>query len=115
LITFEVVEEKVELARETFRLAEVEDVVELIKGDARQYLNDYKGVSFCFLDAEKEIYSECYEKIVPSMTKNGILVADNVISHKEILKKMVEDAMNDQRVDAMVVPIGSGVLFCIRK
>lgn len=115
LITFEVVEEKVELARETFRLAEVEDVVELIEGDARQYLNDYKGISFCFLDAEKEIYAECYEMMVPNMTKNGILVADNVISHKEILEKMVEDAMNDQRVDAMVVPIGSGVLFCIRK
>jgi predicted O-methyltransferase YrrM len=115
LITFEVVKEKVEMARETFRVAEVEDIVEIIEGDARQYLDDYKGISFCFLDAEKDIYAECYEMIVPNMTTNGILVADNVISHKDILEKMVEDALNDQRVDAMVVPIGSGVLYCMRK
>lgn len=115
LITFEVVKEKVELARETFRVAGVEDVVELIEGDARQYLGDHKEISFCFLDAEKEIYAECYEKIVPNMTRNGILVADNVISHKEILEEMVERALNDRRVDAMVVPIGSGELLCIRK
>lgn len=115
LITFEVVKEKVELARETFRVAEVEDAVKLIDGDARQYLGDYKQISFCFLDAEKEIYAECYEKIVPNMTDHGILVADNVISHEDILKKMVEDVLNDQRVDAMVVPIGSGELVCIKR
>lgn len=115
LITFEVIEEKVELARETFRLAEVEDVVELIEGDARRYLDDYKGVSFCFLDAEKEIYAECYEKIVPNMVVGGILVADNVISHKDVLERMVEDALHDPRVDAVVVPIGSGELVCIKR
>jgi caffeoyl-CoA O-methyltransferase len=115
LITFEVIEEKVELARETFRLAEVEDVVELIEGDARRYLDDYKGVSFCFLDAEKEIYAECYEKIVPNMVVGGILVADNVISHKDVLERMVEDALHDPRVDAVVIPIGSGELVCVKR
>ena len=112
LVTFEVLEEKVKLARETFKLTEVEDLIQLIPGDARDYLQNYKNVSFCFLDAEKEVYLDCYEKLVPNMVKGGLLVADNVISHKDVLKPMVERSLNDQRVDALVVPIGSGELLC---
>jgi caffeoyl-CoA O-methyltransferase len=115
LITFEILPQKVNIARETFHTAEVEDVVELIPGDAREYLGDYRNISFCFLDAEKEMYTECYEKVVPSMTEKGILVADNVISHKDVLKDMVQHALSDQRVDAMVVPIGSGLLLSVKR
>ena len=49
------------------------------------------------------------------MTKNGILIADNVISHKDILERMVQDSLNDARVDALVVPIGRGELVCVKK
>ena len=38
ITTFEILPEKAKLAAETFRLAGVEDVVELIEGDAREYL-----------------------------------------------------------------------------
>ncbi len=112
LVTFEVLKEKVKLARETFKVAEVEDLIQLIPGDAREYLNNYKNVSFCFLDAEKEVYLDCYEKVVPNMVKGGLLVADNVISHKDVLKPMVERSANDERVDTLLVPIGSGELVC---
>ena len=115
LITFEVSKEKLGVARETFRLAGVEDIVKLIHGDARAYLGDYTDIGFCFLDAEKEIYAECYDMVVPNMMKGGILVADNVISHKDILESMVDHAMHDARVDAVVVPIGSGELVCVRR
>ncbi len=112
LITFEVLEEKVKIARETFKVTGLEDVVELVVGDAKKYLQNYKNVSFCFLDAEKEEYLDCYEKVVPNMVKGGILVADNVISHKAILEPMVKRVLKDERVDAVVVPIGSGELVC---
>jgi len=115
LVTFEVSKEKVILARETFREAGVEDVVTLVHGDARDYLDKYKGIAFCFLDAEKDMYAECYEKIVPNMVTGGILVADNVISHKDILESMVENALHDPRVDALIVPIGSGELVCVKR
>ncbi|KPK73781.1 methyltransferase [candidate division WOR_3 bacterium SM23_60] len=115
LITFEVSKEKFGVARETFRLAGVEDIVKLIHGDARAYLGDYTDIGFCFLDAEKEIYAECYDMVVPNMMKGGILVADNVISHKDILASMVDHAMHDARMDAVVVPIGSGELVCVKR
>ena len=115
LHTYEVSSDKVTLAQDTFRLAGVEDVVHLIHGDAREYLQDHTEIAFCFLDAEKEIYGECYDKIVPNMVRGGILVADNVISHKEMLEKMVEQALNDVRLDASVIPIGNGELVCVRR
>ena len=112
LTTFEILKEKIEIARQTFQAAGIEDLVELIEGDAREYLTQYSEVSFCFLDAEKDVYEECYEMVVPNMISGGILVADNVISHKDILKDMVQHSFDDKRVDAMVIPIGSGELVC---
>jgi len=46
------------------------------------------------------------------MISGGLLVADNAISHKEILTPMIERVLNDGRVDALVVPIGNGELVC---
>jgi predicted O-methyltransferase YrrM len=51
IITFEVLPEKAALAEQSFRLAEVEDVVELVVGDARDHIGQHSGISFCFLDA----------------------------------------------------------------
>jgi caffeoyl-CoA O-methyltransferase len=112
LVTFEVSEEKAELARETFRLTGLENIVQCIEGDARECFNDYEKISFCFLDADKEIYLDCYEAVVPRMVRGGLLVADNAISHGETLQSFIERARLDERVDALVVPIGSGELVC---
>jgi predicted O-methyltransferase YrrM len=110
LTTFEVLAPKAALARETFEKAGVADLIDLVAGDARDHLGSCEGVSFCFLDAEKEHYEACYEAVVPRMVAGGILAADNVISHQEILEPVVDRALRDERVDAVVVPIGSGVL-----
>jgi len=112
LTTFEVLEEKARLARETFRLARVEEVVELVKGDAREFLRDYTDISFCFLDAEKEHYLECYELLIPNMIPGGLLVADNATSHRDPLKPFLDRASTDARVDSLVAPIGKGLLVC---
>jgi len=112
LITFEILQEKVKLALETFELTNTKDIIKLIKGDARQHIPNYNNISFCFLDAEKEIYGECYDLLIPNMIKGGILVADNAINHYETLKPMLERCLADERVDALIVPIGKGELIC---
>jgi len=112
IYTFELLEEKIKLAEETFSITRLDDVVELVKGDALKNIERVENISFCFLDAEKSMYYECYEKIVPKMVKGGILIADNAINHYETLKQLIDRAMNDNRVDAVVVPIGKGELVC---
>ncbi len=112
--TFEMLPEKVDLAQETFRLAGVESTVELIADDARHHLPRFDGIAFCFLDAEKELYGELYEMVVPRMVSGGILVADNAINHREALQSMLDGVLQDPRVDALIVPIGKGELVCRR-
>ena len=112
LTTFEVLPEKARMARDTFRVAQIERTVELVEGDARQYLGQRDEIGFCFLDAEKEIYGECYDLVVPKLVSGGLLVADNAINHHETLEPMIDRALSDSRVDALVVPIGKGELVC---
>jgi caffeoyl-CoA O-methyltransferase len=114
LSTYEILDEKAELARETFSVARVGDVVDFYHGDIIAYLPDLKHIAFCFLDVEKEIYRQCYEAVVPNMVQGGILVADNAISHETILRPMLDRALTDDRVDALIVPIGQGELVCRR-
>jgi predicted O-methyltransferase YrrM len=112
LKTHEILESKINLAKDTIKFTKMEDVIELVEGDARNFLNNYNNIAFCFLDAEKEIYEECYDLVIPRMVKGGLLIADNTINHYETLKKMINKALNDYRVDAIVVPIGKGELLC---
>jgi predicted O-methyltransferase YrrM len=115
ITTFEILNDKAELARETFRLTGVGEVVTFVHGNALDHLPGYENIAFCFLDAEKELYSQCYEAVVPHMVPGGILVADNAISHKQILEPMLDRAMADDRVDALIIPIGRGELVCRKR
>lgn len=112
LTTFEVLEEKVARANETFEVAEVKDRIQLIHGDAREVIEGYRDVAFCFLDAERDIYLDLYEKLIPNLTSGGILAVDNVISHADELVDFVAQAEDDPRMDTLVVTIGKGILVC---
>ena len=110
--TYEVLAAKAALARETFRDAQVEDVVTLVEGDFLAEASNLEGIAFCFLAAEKEVYGACYDGVVPRLVSGGWLVADNAINHRETLQPMIDVARGDPRVDALVVPIGKGELVC---
>lgn len=111
LTTFDVAAEKVQLAQQTFAAARVEQYVHLVHGDARTQLAEFERIAFCFLDAEKDIYPECYELVLPRLASGGVFVADNVISHQDELAVFVEHALGDEHVDALVVPLGKGLLL----
>jgi caffeoyl-CoA O-methyltransferase len=115
ITTYEILPEKAELARQTFDATGVWDVVEFVQGDALARLPDLTEIAFCFLDAEKEIYARCYEELLPSMVAGGILVADNAINHRATLQPMLDRALDDPRVDALIVPLGGGELVCRKR
>jgi predicted O-methyltransferase YrrM len=111
LTTFEILEEKVVRARETFEAAEVGGQIQLIYGDAREVIDTYKDVAFCFLDAEKDVYLDVYEKVIPNLVPGGILAADNAINHADKLADFIARAEGELRVDTLVVPVGKGILI----
>jgi len=113
--TFEILPEKIKLAKETFQVAEVEDYIELIQGDALDFLDNINAVAFCFLDAEKEIYEKCWDIISLKMISGAFFIADNAVNHYEKIKDMIEKVENNKIFDSIIVPIGKGVLISRRK
>lgn len=53
-----------------------------------------------------------YDLVVPRLVPGGLLVADNTTSHAAALQPFIDRALADPRVDALVVPIGKGLLLC---
>jgi predicted O-methyltransferase YrrM len=95
--------------------ADVNDVVTLVEDDFLSHVDRLGDISFCFLDAEKAVYGPCYDAVVPRLVPGGLLVADNALSHPDELKPMLDVALSDSRVDALVVPIGKGELVCRKR
>lgn len=112
LTTFDSDAQKSWRAQESFAAAGVLEHVQVVLGDARQHLPDIGRIAFCFLDVEKDIYGECYELVVPRLEPGGFFVADNAISHQDELSEFLQQVRADIRVDALVVPIGKGLLVC---
>ncbi len=113
--TYEVLAAKAARARETFAAAGVADVVDLVVGDAREFLGTSPAIGFCFLDAEKDVYLDVWHQIADALVPGGLLVADNVLSHAAQLAPFCEAVLADERVDAVVVPIGKGELVARRR
>ena len=113
--TFEVLDGKAALARETFALAGVEDVVEFVHADVRDHLEPMDDLAFCFLDSEKEDYGELYEAVVPRLVPGGLLVADNAVGFEGVMQPMLDGARADARVDAVIVPFLTGQLICRKR
>ena len=113
--TFEVLDAKAALARETFALAGVEDVVESVHADVREHLGGMDGLAFCFLDSEKADYGELYEAIVPLLVPGGLLVADNAVGFEDVMQPMLDRALTDPRVDGVLVPFLTGQLICRKR
>jgi caffeoyl-CoA O-methyltransferase len=109
--TFEVLDEKIRLANATFTAAGVGELITRVHGDARQHLATYKEIAFCFLDAEKDVYGDCYDLVIPNLVPGGLWLADNATSHQEQLQPLIDRALADHRVDAMLVPVGKGLLL----
>ena len=115
LTTYEILPEKARLARETFDRAGVGDVVRLVEGDFVEHAGEVGPVGFCFLDAEKEVYQACYELLVPRLVSGGVLIADNAINHRQTLQPMLDAALADERLDAMIATVGKGELVCRKR
>lgn len=114
LITCEYSAYKIELARQSFAQAGLRDYVELVEGDALQTVELLEGpFDFVFIDAIKEEYPFYLSMIWPKLRVGGLVVADNMISHKGLMLTEVYQGIIGLMDDAatVTVPIGSGDEF----
>lgn len=80
-----------------------------------------------FIDADKDNYSRYLDLVVPMMPSGGLIIADNVlwsgnvvdpnVQDKETLglRRFVEQAANDERLEQVLVPVRDGILLARKK
>ena len=122
--TIELREEDAATARAYFKQSINRDKIVLHVGDAKQIIPTLNEVwDIVFIDADKTGYIDYYELILPFVKPNGIIIADNVLFHGQVLEQTISgknaravDAFNkhvrnDERVEQVFLTIRDGLLL----
>ena len=116
LITIEYWEKRMSLARENFKKTGVDDIIVPVVGDAVQILADMKKEDklrfyFIFVDANKAEYIEYFNSFDSLLEKNGVIIADNILSHYKKTKDYVEELMNNKNYQSQILNFEAGMML----
>ena len=77
-----------------------------------------------FIDADKMNYKEYYERSLNLLSKNGLIIIDNVLWHGKVadetnldkytlnIREFNDYVLQDKRVEQIIVPLGDGMTVC---
>ena len=127
LHTIELREQDAAFAKESFNKTSDGEKIVLHIGDAKEIIPTLLETwDIVFIDADKTGYIKYYELILPFVKQNGLIIADNVLFHGEVLEEIVsgknakaiaafnEHVKDDKRVEQVLLTIRDGLLI-IRK
>jgi caffeoyl-CoA O-methyltransferase len=90
--------------------AGLDESADLIEGDASETIPGIEDVfDIVFLDAEKEDYERLFRAARKKLEPGAIVIADNVISHAEILGGYIEARQSDPTLESVTVPLDRGL------
>ena len=131
VVTLELDEERIAAAEEYIARAGVEDRVTIVEGPALETLPDQEGpFDMAFLDAVKEEYSDYLDHVVPKLSTDGVVVADNLLwqgqvptgpideswrESTEALREFNETFTSHPALDALVVALGDGTGIGVKR
>jgi caffeoyl-CoA O-methyltransferase len=126
LVSLELSADHAAFARENVERAGLADRVEIRVGDAKESLQQLadEGETFDFflIDADKESYLTYWEWAIRLARPGAVITADNALFHDLIFEENVQDerarailrfneaVSQDERVEAMLLPFGDGLL-----
>lgn len=127
LHTIEIREDDAATARRFFSKSLQNNQIHLHIGDAREIIPALKETwDIVFIDADKPGYIDYYELTLPGVRENGLIIADNVLFHGEVLgeniagksaiaiNKFNNHVVNDPRVEKVLLTLRDGLML-IRK
>jgi predicted O-methyltransferase YrrM len=90
--------------------AGLDDWVELYDGDALEVLPAIEDVfDVVFIDAEKSEYEAYFEHARQRVEAGGLIIADNVLSHRETLEAYSRARQSDPTLLSTTVPLDRGL------
>jgi caffeoyl-CoA O-methyltransferase len=96
--------------RENIREAGLEEWTELVEGDALDALAAIDDVfDIAFLDGAKREYEAYFRLVRERLEPGGLVVADNVLSHEEVLAAYCEARRADPGLLTVTVPLDRGL------
>ena len=114
--TVECSEDKVSLARQTFRRAGLKDHITLVHEDAGRFLerSPQESVDFLFLDSERTEYPGWWPHLKRVLRPGGLLVVDNATSHVEEMAPLIALVKGDADFSTSQVPLGNGEFLAVK-
>ncbi len=107
--------ERLAAARDNFAEAGLEDVIEILEGDARETLrNRTEPVDLLFIDSDKSYYETFFDIVYQRLVKGGLVVGDNVVSHQDELEDYISYVENHPNLESVMVPIGRGLEISVK-
>ena len=101
---------KVEAWRANVEEAGLSDWAELVPEDAFEALPTIDDVfDVVFLDAEKELYERLFEAARDKVEPGAVVIADNVLSHEEVLGAYSRARQADPTLESVTVPLDRGL------
>jgi len=126
LICLDVSDEWTSIGRRYWERAGVADRIELRIGDAHQSAAELDGsFDLAFVDADKPGYIEYFERLVPLIRPNGLMLFDNTLAGGRVVGQHSHDPVErkefnahiakDDRVDVVILGIGDGLTLVRKK
>lgn len=128
LHTIELREEDASTARANFNRSIYNDQIILHTGNALELVPQLnENWDLVFIDADKTGYADYYRLVLPRLRKGGVILADNVLFHGEVLEDPVsgknaraidafnELVKNDESVAQVLLTIRDGLMLIVKK
>jgi predicted O-methyltransferase YrrM len=107
--------ERFSLAEINFKKAGLSNYITQWKGHAPEIIPKNPGVfDMVFLDATKTEYSLYFDSLKNHVKKNGLLVADNTVSHRKELLPFIKKISTDKKWRVTEFKFGSGFLVAVK-
>lgn len=124
LHTVELRKEDADTALQYFKQSGKDKQVILHVGDAKEIIPTLPFEwDLVFIDADKTSYVDYYELTLPLLSKKGIIIADNVLFHGQVLEPALrgknaiaidrfnKHVANDERVEQVMLTVRDGLLL----
>jgi len=128
LHTIELRDQDADVAEGYFRRSNMSERIILHRGNALEIIPALEEVwDLVFIDADKVNYTEYYKLVLPRLRPGGLIIADNVLFHGEVLEKEItgksakaiqvfnELVSTDDSVERVMLTIRDGLLFIRKK